>query len=123
MKQCTASALLPPPEHVVRLAAPGSPPEAGHVLCELGEGHEGDHAAMLWDDDANDEAVWARWNANGTNLAGLLWCVAPDARGESSCGLFARHPSGHGWEIVDAAADEAAVEAALAGEYPHLFPA
>lgn len=71
MNPCTAVALLPPPEHVVRLAAPGSRPEAGYVLCELGDGHDGQHAALLWDDDTTGEGVWVRWNAGRATLAGL----------------------------------------------------
>ncbi|MFE2290392.1 hypothetical protein [Streptomyces sp. NPDC059452] len=120
MNQCTTVALLPPPKQVVRLAVPGDPPDAGYVFCELADGHHGDHAAMLWDDDANREAVWVRWNRGRAVLAGLPWCGVPDARGEDACGLFAGHPSGHDWEVTDPTLE--AVEVVLAGEYPHLFP-
>ncbi|MFI5902685.1 hypothetical protein [Streptomyces cyaneofuscatus] len=101
MKQCTAVALLPPPDHVVRLAAPGNPPQAGYVLCELGEAHDDDHACLLWEDDANRAAVWVRWNGDRARLAGLAWCPATDARSGDACGLFAGHPSVHDWDVVD----------------------
>lgn len=101
MKQCTAVALLPPPDHVVRLAAPGNPPQAGYVLCELGDDHDDDHACLLWEDDANREAVWVRWKGGKARLAGLAWCTAIDARSEDACGLFAGHPSVHDWDVAD----------------------
>ncbi|MFJ6615262.1 hypothetical protein ACIQPT_33865 [Streptomyces sp. NPDC091289] len=118
---CTAVALLPPPEFVVRLAGPGAPPEAGHVLCELGEDHDGLHTALLWDEDVNKEAVWVRWNGCGAaGLVALPWCGVPDARGEDACGLFAGHPSAHDWNVMDPTL--AAVDAVLAAEHPRLFP-
>ncbi|WP_103531138.1 hypothetical protein [Streptomyces sp. SM11] len=120
MNECTAVALLPPPEILIRLAAPGSLPEAGHVLCELADGHENDHAMVLWEDDANRVAVWARWSEGRATLAELPWCGTLDARGEDACGLFAGHPSAHAWDIVDPTL--AAVDAELAREHPHLAP-
>lgn len=112
MSQCTAVALLPPPEHVVRYAVPGEPPEAGYVLCELAEHHTGEHAALLWDVDASREGVWVRWHGSGgcssgggsgerARLAGLAWCAAVDARSGDACGLFAGHPSAHDFDVVD----------------------
>ncbi|WP_406244628.1 hypothetical protein [Streptomyces anulatus] len=117
MNQCTAVTLLPPPEFVLRLAAPGgSRPEAGHLLCELAAGHDGDHAMALWDNDASRTAVWARWSGERATLSELAWCGAIDPRGEDACGLFAGHPSAHDWSIVDPTL--AAVDAVLAGERP-----
>ncbi|MFH9688669.1 hypothetical protein ACH4RG_07645 [Streptomyces sp. NPDC021019] len=120
MNQCTAVALLPPPEFLIRFAAPGgSRPEAGHLLCELAADHEGDdHAMALWDDDANRTAVWARWSGERAALSELAWCGAIDPRDEDACGLFADHPAAHDWDIVDPTL--AAVDAVLAQEFPHL---
>ncbi|MEU4177811.1 hypothetical protein [Streptomyces sp. NPDC026589] len=119
MNQCTAVALLPPPEFLIRLtAAGGSRPEAGYLLCELAADHEGNHAMALWDDDANRTAVWARWSGERATLAELAWCGAIDPRGEDACGLFVDHPSAHDWAIVDPTL--AAVDAVLAQEFPHL---
>lgn len=103
LNQCTAVALLPPPEHVVRRAVPGEPPEAGYVLCELAERHTGEHAALLWDVDASREGVWVRWHGSGerARLAGLAWCTATDARSGDACGLFTGHPSAHDFDVVD----------------------
>lgn len=121
MNQCTAVALLPPPEFLIRLAPPGgSRPEAGYLLCELAAGHEGDHAMALWDDDANRTAVWARWRGERAALSELAWCGAIDPRGEDACGLFAGHPSAHDWGIMDPTLE--AVGAVLVEEYPHLAP-
>ncbi len=119
--QCTAVALLPPPDFVLRLAAAdgGSRPEAGHLLCELAADHDGDHAMALWDDDTNRTAVWARWRGERATLAELAWCGAVEPRGEDACGLFSGHPSAHDWDVTDPTL--AAVDAVLAGEYPHLF--
>ncbi|MFB8214026.1 hypothetical protein ACFV1G_29045 [Streptomyces anulatus] len=122
MDQCTAVTLLPPPEFVLRLAAlgDGSRPEAGHLLCELAVGHDGDHAMALWDNDANRTAVWARWSGGRATLSELAWCGAIDPRGEDACGLFAGHPSAHDRDIVDPTL--AAVDGFLAGAHSHLFP-
>ncbi|MGW9249977.1 hypothetical protein [Streptomyces badius] len=121
MDQCTAATLLPPPEFVTRLAvAGGSRPEAGHLLCELAAGHDGDHAMALWDNDANRTAVWARWSGERAILAELGWCGVIDPRGEDACGLFTGHPSAHDWGIVDPTL--VAVDALLAQEHPHLAP-
>ncbi|MFJ9622102.1 hypothetical protein [Streptomyces sp. NPDC101181] len=119
--QCTAVALLPPPEFLVRLTAPGRrPPQAGHVLCELAATHEGDHAMLLWEDDARRVAVWARWDGRRANLAELAWCAVTDARTGDACGLFAGHPAAHDWDVTDPTL--AAVDAVLAGERPHPGP-
>lgn len=121
MNQCTAVAMLPPPDHVVALSVPGHRPDTGHVLCELGEDHEGaDHAAMLWDEGGRyGSGVWVRWGAGRARLTPLPWCPALDSRDEA-CELFARHPSGHSWEVTDPT-DEA-ITRVLAARHPHLFP-
>ncbi|MEU5324857.1 hypothetical protein [Streptomyces parvus] len=121
MNQCTAVALLPPPEHVLALSAPVHRPEAGHVLCELGEGHDGAHSAMLWDEGGRPgSAVWVRWDRERPQLLPLPWCPARDPRNaDDACGLFAGHPSGHGWEVTDPT-DEA-ITRDLARRHPHLF--
>ncbi len=116
VNQCTGLLFLPPPDHVARLATPDRPMEAGYVLCELGEGHGGVHAGALWDDDANDGAVWACWDGDGRCLAGLPWCPATTGGGDA-CGLFAGHPAGHSWEVVDPTQE--AVLAHLEREHPH----
>ncbi|MFH9606681.1 hypothetical protein [Streptomyces sp. NPDC017448] len=121
MNPCTAVTLLPPPEFVVRLAAPGGGrPEAGYLLCELAADHDGGHAAVLWEDDARYLAVWARWSGDRATPAELAWCGATDPGGRDACGLFAGHPSAHDWAIVDATLT--AVDAVLAREHPHLAP-
>ncbi|MFH9763124.1 hypothetical protein ACH4MJ_36970 [Streptomyces anulatus] len=121
MNQCTAVTLLPPPEFVIRLAASGgSRPEAGYLLCELAADHDGDHAMVLWDNDANHTAVWARWRGERATLAELSWCGVIDPRGEDACGLFVDHLCAHDWSIVDPTL--AAVDAVLAREHPYLAP-
>ncbi|MGA5000583.1 hypothetical protein ACPCB7_21425 [Streptomyces arboris] len=121
MNQCTAVALLPPPDHLLALAAPGHRPEAGYVLCELGEEHDDQHAAMLWDEGGRPgSAVWVRWKGSGlARLTPLPWCPARDPRNEA-CELFAGHPSAHSWGITDPT-DEAITQA-LVRQHPHLFP-
>ncbi|WP_435856011.1 hypothetical protein [Streptomyces physcomitrii] len=120
VRQCTAVALLPAPEHLARFAVPGFPLQDGHVLCELGEGHADDHAQMLWDDDLNSEGIWVRWGGSGSTatLTGLPWCPATDDRGDA-CWLFAGHPSGHAWQVVDPTME--ALGAEMARLYPHLY--
>ncbi|WP_326703600.1 hypothetical protein [Streptomyces cyaneofuscatus] len=121
MNQCTAVALLPPPDHLVALSPAGHRPEAGHVLCELGGDHDGQHAAMLWDEGGRPgSAVWVRWKGSGiAQLTPLPWCPAHDPRNEA-CGLFAAHPSAHSWRITDPT-DEA-ITLLLARQHPYLFP-
>ncbi|NEB36560.1 hypothetical protein [Streptomyces sp. SID14515] len=122
MNQCTAVALLPPPDHILALSVPGHRPEVGHVLCELGEDHGAEHAAMLWDEGGRPgRAIWARWNAERARLTPLPWCAALDTRNEDdACGLFGGHPAGHSWEVIDPT-DEA-ITRILAERHPHLFP-
>ncbi|MFE4380500.1 hypothetical protein [Streptomyces cyaneofuscatus] len=121
MNQCTAVALLPPPDHLVALSPAGHRPEAGHVLCELGGDHDSQHAAMLWDEGGRPgSAVWVRWKGSGiAQLTPLLWCPAHDPRNEA-CELFAAHPSAHSWRITDPT-DEA-ITLLLARQHPYLFP-
>ncbi|MFQ6850290.1 hypothetical protein AAIB46_05205 [Streptomyces sp. 35M1] len=122
MNQCTAVALLPPPEHVLALSAPDDHrPEAGHVLCELGENHDGDHCAMLWDEGGRPgSAVWIRWNRERARLLPLPSCPDRDPRNtDDACGLFAGHPSGHSWEATDPT--DQAITQHLARQHPHLF--
>lgn len=121
MHQCTAVALLPPPEHVLARSVPARHPEAGHVLCELGEDHDTEHATMLWDEGGRPgNAVWARWNAQRARLLPYPWCPARDPRNaDHACGLFAGHPSRHGFDITDPT-DEAITQE-LARLHPHLF--
>ncbi|MFE7335923.1 hypothetical protein [Streptomyces griseus] len=121
--QCTAVALLPPPKHVLALSAHDGHhrPEAGHVLCELGEAHDAAHAAMLWDEGGRPgSAVWIRWGAEPARLLPLPWCPARDPRNaDDACGLFNGHPSHHSWEIIDPT--DAAITRELARQHPHLF--
>ncbi|MGW5067783.1 hypothetical protein ACWEQJ_16965 [Streptomyces cyaneofuscatus] len=121
MNQCTAVALLPPPDHLVALSPAGHRPEAGHVLCELGEEHDDQHAAMLWDEGGRPgSAVWVRWTGSGlAKLTPLPWCPAHDTRNEA-CELFAAHPSRHSWDITDPTHE--AITQLLAKQHPHLFP-
>lgn len=120
MNQCTAVALLPPPDHLVALAPAGHRPEAGHVLCELGEEHDDQHAAMLWDEGGRPgSAVWVRWKGSGlAKLMPLAWCPVRDPRNQA-CELFAAHPSAHSWDIADPT-DEA-ITLVLARQHPRLF--
>ncbi|MYR95555.1 MULTISPECIES: hypothetical protein [unclassified Streptomyces] len=121
MNQCTAVALLPPPDHLIALSPAGHRPEAGHVLCELGEEHDDQHAAMLWDEGGRPgSAVWVRWKGSGlAKLVPLPWCPALDPSNEA-CELFAAHPSAHSWDIKDPT-DEA-ITRILIRQHPHLFP-
>ncbi|MYR97519.1 MULTISPECIES: hypothetical protein [unclassified Streptomyces] len=120
MDQCTAIALLEPPPHVVALFAPVRRLEPGHVLCELGEGHDDDHAAMLWDEGGlPGSAVWARWAGRSVRLASLDWCGGTTPA-YGACGLFAGHPSAHGWDVTDPTGQ--AIAEVLAKKYPHLYP-
>ncbi|MFG2672010.1 hypothetical protein [Streptomyces sp. NPDC048445] len=121
MNQCTAVALLPPPDNVVALSVPGHRPEAGYILCELGEDHDDQHATMLWDEGGRPgSAVWVRWKGAGhARLTPLPWCSARDPLNEA-CELFAAHPSAHSWGVTDPT-DEA-ITHSLAHQHPHLFP-
>ncbi|WP_326699249.1 hypothetical protein OG909_19240 [Streptomyces sp. NBC_01754] len=116
MNQCTAFTLLSPPRHLADLLKDAEP---GHVLCELGEGHGDDHAALLWDLDEDSGGVWARWNERRSRLAPFAWCPEADVEG-GACELFAEHSSGHSWEVVDPT--RAALWEQAERMRSHLFP-
>jgi hypothetical protein len=80
--------------------------ELGHVLCELGERHPGEHADHLWDGADPDDAVWFLWageeGGGGVpyRFATLAWCPASADDGDA-CGLHAGHPPPHAWDVSD----------------------
>ncbi|MFD8601675.1 hypothetical protein ACFV1S_06310 [Streptomyces globisporus] len=94
MNQCSAVALLPPPEHALALSGPGHHhPEAGHVLCELGEDHDETHAAMLWDEGGRPRStVWVQWDAERARSPVLR--EAPDRRAPLTGAGDALRPQG-----------------------------
>ncbi|WP_329216796.1 hypothetical protein OG352_12675 [Streptomyces sp. NBC_01485] len=120
MNQCTAVALLLPPDCVTQLATPERPAEPGHVLCELGEAHDDDHASVLWEEDRKGGAVWVRWGERRARITELAWCPEQQAGTGDACGLFTGHPSGHARDVVDPTQE--AILALLAQEHPELFP-
>ncbi|WP_411084308.1 hypothetical protein [Streptomyces sp. cmx-18-6] len=121
MDQCTGIMLTTAPAHIITLLAVVRELRAGHALCELGEKHDGDHATMLWDEDAGPGgAVWARWDDRGVRITSLDRCPGVTADEENACGLFADHPAAHGWEVTDPTKE--AISRELARNHPHLFP-
>ncbi|MEU3974405.1 hypothetical protein [Streptomyces bacillaris] len=120
MIKCTAVMVTSTPAPVLAMLSHVRELRDGHVLCELGEDHEDDHAVMLDDvDDGFGGAVWARWNETGVRTVLLPWCPAgpPEDR---ACGLFMDHGSGHGWEVIDPTTE--AIRRELAKQYPDHFP-
>ncbi|MEV5616940.1 hypothetical protein [Streptomyces bacillaris] len=124
MNQCTALALLPPPDHLIALSPPGHRPETGHILCELCCDHDDHHAALLWDEGGHPgSAVWVRWRGSGlARLTPLPWCPArhPRNAANEACELFSAHPSAHSWDITDPT--HTAITHHLTRQHPHLFP-
>ncbi|MYU00472.1 MULTISPECIES: hypothetical protein [unclassified Streptomyces] len=124
MNQCTALALLPPPDRLIALSPPGHRPETAHVLCELATGHDDHHAALLWDEGGHPgSAVWVRWRGSGlARLTPLPWCPArhPRNAANEACELFSAHPSAHSWDITDPT--HTAITHHLTRQHPHLFP-
>ncbi|MFE2292841.1 hypothetical protein [Streptomyces sp. NPDC059452] len=120
MNKCTAVARFDPPDRVVAFFASVHRLESRHLLCELGEDHSDDHAAMLWDEGGRPgSAVWARWAGKNMRLASLDWCTALTSN-EEACGLFGGHPSAHTWDVTDPSLE--AWRRALAKDIPGLFP-
>ncbi|MFE7536845.1 hypothetical protein ACFU67_21510 [Streptomyces rhizosphaericola] len=120
MDKCTAVMVTSTPAPVLALLCHIRELQDGHVLCELGENHEDDHAVMLDDTDGTfGGALWARWNETSGRITLLPWCPAglPEDR---ACGLFVDHGSGHGWEVIDPTTE--AIRRELAKRYPAHFP-
>ncbi|MFJ4685483.1 hypothetical protein [Streptomyces sp. NPDC088789] len=114
MLQCTAVRRLPARETVQQIFAAHEGPvhaaqfAAGHALCELAEGHEGRHAAFLWDCADLDAGRWLLWDVEGFEFVTLTWCAVP--RQDRICELYARHPSVHSWAVTDPTRDELAAQ-------------
>ncbi|MDT0488912.1 hypothetical protein ACPEIF_12725 [Streptomyces sp. NPDC012600] len=120
MNQCTSVMAMTAPDRIVALYAAVGQMKFGHVLCELGEDHNNDHAAMLWDEGGRPGgAVWTQWDDRGVRIAALAWCPALTPK-EEACGLFADHPSAHAWDVIDPTKE--ALSRELAKHYRHLFP-
>ncbi|MFI5757630.1 hypothetical protein [Streptomyces sp. NPDC051569] len=94
MLQCTAVTLLPAPDYITEQATPERPANTAYVSCELGE-HDDDHAQLLWMEDEQGGAVWARWNTDSRRIEFLPWCGVYRPDRDEACGLFATHPAGH----------------------------
>ncbi|MEU8989954.1 hypothetical protein AB0C98_26585 [Streptomyces sp. NPDC048558] len=82
-----------PPAHPARFAS-------GYAVCELGDGHGGEHADHLWDCANPDEAVWFLWSETDHQFVTFSWCPDERANGDA-CGLYAEHPPEHSWDVVD----------------------
>ncbi|MFE3472050.1 MULTISPECIES: hypothetical protein [unclassified Streptomyces] len=120
MNKCTTVALFDPPDWIVALFASVHRLETRHLFCELGEDHDDDHAAMLWDEGGwPGSAVWARWAGKNMRLASLGWCTALTPK-EEACGLFDDHPSAHAWDVTDRTLE--AWKRELAKDFPDHFP-
>ncbi|GGY91060.1 hypothetical protein CP967_26625 [Streptomyces nitrosporeus] len=106
MLQCTAFTSLPPVETIVQLLMSSDPPEhptkavSGHAVCELGDGHDGEHADHVWDEDARDGAIWFLWNGSRHRFLALPWCPVKAAGGDA-CELYEEHPADHSWDVED----------------------
>ncbi|MGW6374151.1 hypothetical protein ACWFRQ_36860 [Streptomyces niveus] len=118
MLKCTAVTLLPPPDYITDQATSERPANAAYVSCELGE-HDDDHAQLLWMEDERGGAVWSRWNADGTRIEFLPWCGVYRPDRDEACGLFATHPAGHSFDVVDPVRE--ALRDLLSGVSPHVF--
>ncbi|WP_330174516.1 hypothetical protein OG875_13780 [Streptomyces sp. NBC_01498] len=112
MLKCTAVKQLPP--------IPNAAKEPPHVICELGEHGDTEHAQMLWDEDERDGAVWARWDgARGGGVEFMVWCGFYHKGRDEACGLFKGHPAGHSWDVVDPTLK--ALADLIAGKVPYVF--
>ncbi|MEU3447892.1 hypothetical protein AB0H29_11795 [Streptomyces thermolilacinus] len=95
--------------------------EVGYPLCELGAGHEGEHAQYCWDDDAAGGAVWFRWGARAGHFALLPWCEETGGECGDACMLFRDHPAAHSWDVTDPTLE--AVREDLERRFPELIRA
>ncbi|MFD5031300.1 hypothetical protein ACFVWX_31885 [Streptomyces sp. NPDC058220] len=92
---------------MLELLMSGNPPAelmeavATHAVCELGEGHGGEHADHVWDEDERGGAMWFLWTDSAHRFAVLRWCETLAADPDEACTVFAEHPSAHSWAVVD----------------------
>lgn len=108
MLQCTA---------VTAVLSPRG--EVGYPMCELGEGHEGEHAQYCWDDDVAGGAVWFRWRGLGGRFVLLAWCETVGGAYGDACTLFRDHSAAHSWDVTDPTLE--AVRQDLERRFPELL--
>lgn len=123
MRRCTSAVRLDFPAHVVALFAPTLRLEDHDAFCELGEGHDEDHADLISIEDPTgpDRAVWARWKQGTARLASLDWCQTENHK-EDACGLFADHPAAHGWDVRDLLKEAQALALERESQRRHRHP-
>ncbi|MFF2850213.1 hypothetical protein ACFVT5_28320 [Streptomyces sp. NPDC058001] len=110
MRQCEATTHVPPAGLLVAiLAGQGrvlgselayTPPR---VRCELGHGHDGEHADHVWDwDHKPTHALWAHWTtAQPLRFESLPWCEAIGGVDQDACTLYWDHVAPHAWDLHD----------------------
>ncbi|MEU0845345.1 hypothetical protein ABZ370_38575 [Streptomyces sp. NPDC005962] len=72
-----------------------------YAMCELGEGHEGEHADHIWSEDRDGAAIWMLWDDDGHRFEHPQWCAVATDDGNDTCHLYLGHPVNHSWEITD----------------------
>ncbi|MFF2849549.1 hypothetical protein ACFVT5_24915 [Streptomyces sp. NPDC058001] len=110
MHQCEATTPVPPLGLLFAILA-GQGRALGNDLahaptrahCELGHGHDGEHADHVWDwDHQPTHALWARWNNGDTpRYESLPWCETADGPQNDACTLYRDHPHPHAWALHD----------------------
>ncbi|MFF2846866.1 hypothetical protein ACFVT5_11090 [Streptomyces sp. NPDC058001] len=110
MRQCEATAHVPPAGLLFAvLAGQGrvlgselayTPPR---VRCELGLGHDGEHADHVWDwDHQPAHALWARWTTGQPlRFESLPWCETLGGSDADACTLYWDHSRAHSWAVHD----------------------
>jgi hypothetical protein len=72
-----------------------------HLVCELADGHEDDHAAFAVASHGGDQWWWLRWNRQCHDLVQIDPCQVTEREGSDPeyCLFPAGHPGSHSFDL------------------------
>jgi hypothetical protein len=102
LARCGAAAQATAPQFAALSALPDPvEPVTPHLVCELSDGHEDDHAALAVASHKGEQWWWVRWGRHRHDVVQIDPCevTEPEAPDLEFCLLPAGHPGSHSFDI------------------------